>query len=181
MTNPNHRRVGNRLERVAKAIFSASSRQSVPRLLVVSLAVTVVLFVLDLRTSADIAVPFLYVLPVACVIFWTSPHQFIPVIVAAIISTVLNILGFFWSEHIINTEITTVNRLIATCVTWGIVILSMLRKGDEKDNTPALERERLNRETLDSSHEAFEKEDADGSNRHIFILGDVAWRRDQPM
>lgn len=133
MPNPNQRRVGNRLERVAKAIFSASSRQSVPRLLVVSLAVTVGLFVLDLRTSADIAVPFLYVLPVACVIFWTSPHQFIPVIVAAIISTVLNILGYFWSEHIINTEITTVNRLIATCVTWGIVILSMLRKGDEKD------------------------------------------------
>jgi hypothetical protein len=30
-----------------------------------------------------------------------------------------------------------VNRLIAACVTWGSVILAMLRKCDEKDNLTA--------------------------------------------
>jgi hypothetical protein len=136
MPNPNQRRVGNRLERVAKAIFSASTRRSVSRLLVVALALTVGLFLLDLRTPAEVAVSFLYVLPLMSVIFWTSPHQFFPVMVAALIATALNALGHFWSQPSHNTEVSAINRLIAACVIWGTVVLSMLRKGDEKDNTP---------------------------------------------
>jgi hypothetical protein len=127
------RRVGYALEEVAKAIFNASTRQSVPRLLVLNLTLTVGFFLLDLRTSADVTVPFLYLMPMLCIILWTSPHQLAPVVIAGLVSTALNALGYFWSKHISNTEISALNRLLVACVTWGAVILAMLRKGDEKD------------------------------------------------
>jgi hypothetical protein len=138
MMNRNRRRVGNTLEAVAKAIFNASTRRSVARLLVLTLALTVGFFLLDLRTSADVIVPFLYLLPMLCVILWTSPHQFLPVIVAALVSTALNALGYVWSKHVGNIEISALNRLLAACVTWGTVVLALLQKGDEKDNTRPL-------------------------------------------
>jgi FtsH-binding integral membrane protein len=134
MPNPNLKGLRNITETMGKAIFNAATRRSHPRLLVVTLALTVGVFWLDLRTPAYYAVPFLYVLPLQCVIFWTAPYQFSPVIVAALLSTILNALGYFWSTDISRPDISAVNRLIAACVTWGTVILSMVRKCDEKDN-----------------------------------------------
>ena len=99
----------------------------------VTLVLTAGVFWVDLHTPADFAIPFLYVLPLQCIIFWTAPHQFFPVIVAALFATIFNALGYFWSTDIGKPEISAVNRLIAACVTWGTVILAMLRKGDEQD------------------------------------------------
>jgi hypothetical protein len=137
MPNPNRKGVPHFIENMAKAIFNVSTRKSVPRLLTVTIALTVGLFWLDIRTPADLTVAFLYILPVLCVIFWTPPHQFFPVIVAAILASILNGVGYFWSTDIRNPEMSAVNRLIAACVTWGSVILAMLRKCDEKDNLTA--------------------------------------------
>jgi hypothetical protein len=132
---PNHNRKGlrNIIETMGQAIFNAATQRSLPRLLFVTLALTVGVFWLDLRTPADYAVPFLYVVPLQCVIFWTAPYQLFPVIVAGLLSTILNALGYFWSTDIGRPDIAGVNRLIAACVTWGAVILSMVRKCDEKD------------------------------------------------
>lgn len=134
MTDPHPKRFPNLIENVTKRIFSAATRQSLPRLLIVTLALTVGVFCLDLRTHGYYAVPFLYILPLQCVIFWTAPYQFFPVIVAALLSTILNAMGYFWSTDVSKPDISTVDRLIAACVTWGTVILAMVRKCDEKDN-----------------------------------------------
>ncbi len=98
--------------------------------LLVSAALAAGIFLLDLSTPLGVAGEALYVLPVL-VMMWMPRRQFVLVVAAA--STVLCILGFFYSPPGGIVWMAVTNRVLSLVAIWGTTFLALLLKRAAQD------------------------------------------------
>ena len=94
-----------------------------------------IIFLLDAATPIGVAVPVLYVVPVVWFGVWSPPSAILPVGIIGALSTVLGLLGFFISAAGEGTEFDIMNRILALCAVWFVVLSILLRKGVEQDRS----------------------------------------------
>jgi hypothetical protein len=94
-----------------------------------------IIFLLDAMTPIGVAVPVLYVVPVVWFGVWSPPSAILPVGMIGALSTVLGLLGFFISAAGEATEFDIMNRILALCAVWFVVLSILLRKGVEQDRS----------------------------------------------
>ena len=87
------------------------------------LPIAVVIFLLDRLTPAGIAVPVLYVLPVLMASLTMSLEWSL---LSAVVATALTYVGYYLSPPGANLDDATINRLIASVLIWGCVLLGWL-------------------------------------------------------
>ena len=112
---------------------SHSAHQKVLHLVVALLLL--IIFILDATTPIGVAVPVLYVVPVVWFGVWSPPNAILPVGIIGALSTLLGLLGFFISSGGEVTEFDVMNRILALCAVWFVVLSILLRKGVEQDRT----------------------------------------------
>jgi hypothetical protein len=100
--------------------------------LVVALLLLII-FMLDATTPVGVAVPVLYVVPVVWFGVWSPPNAILPVGIIGALGTLLGLLGFFISAAGEATEFDVINRILALCAVWFVVLSILLRKGVEQD------------------------------------------------
>ena len=94
-----------------------------------------IIFILDATTPIGVAVPVMYVVPVVWFGVWSPPNAILPVGIIGALSTLLGLLGFFVSSGGDATEFDVMNRILALCAVWFVVLSILLRKGVEQDRT----------------------------------------------
>jgi len=94
-----------------------------------------IIFLLDVTTPIGVAVPVLYVVPIVWFGVWSPPSAILPVGIIGAVSTVLGLLGFFIYAAGDGTEFDVMNRILALCAVWFVVLSILLRKGVEQDRS----------------------------------------------
>jgi hypothetical protein len=104
---------------------------SVPYIVATSILILTI-FAVDVVVPLGIGVSFLYVVPLAFLAIYSTPGQSSPVIVVAIVSALLTVLGFFLSAPgPIWYDIA--NRVLALTVIGITATLSLVRKRTEEE------------------------------------------------
>ena len=98
--------------------------------LLVSAALAAGIFVLDLSTPRGVAEEALYVVPVL-VTMWTPRRQFI--VITAIASTSLCVLGFVYSPPGGILWMALANRMFSIIAIWGTAFLALLLKREAQN------------------------------------------------
>ena len=110
-----------------------SGHQNVLHLVVALLLL--IIFALDMTTPVGVAVPVMYVVPVVGFGVWSPPNAILPVGIVGALSTALGLLGFSISAAGEATEFDVMNRILALCAVWFVVLSILLRKGIEQDRS----------------------------------------------
>src|SRR5919107_1347907 len=93
---------------------------------------TLVIFAADTLVPLGLAVPMLYVMPLAYLVLWSRPEQSTPVILLAAATTALTLVGYVVSPPGLLWE-GRANRAVSLLVIVFITGLSILRKQTEED------------------------------------------------
>lgn len=93
---------------------------------------TLVIFAADALLPLGLAVPALYVIPLAYLALWSRPEQATPVLLLAGASSALTLVGYFVSPPGLLWE-GRANRALAILVIVFMTVLSILRKQTEED------------------------------------------------
>jgi hypothetical protein len=101
-------------------------------LLLITCFLMFLVFAFDALLPLGIAVPILYVAPLACLTLWSSSKDSHVVITAACICTGLIVTGFFLSPPRLRS-LSIVNYAMTLGVMWVMTVLSVLRKKVERE------------------------------------------------
>ena len=94
--------------------------------------ITLVIFAADTVLPLGLAVPMLYVMPLAYLTLWSRPEQSTPVILLAGATTALTLVGYFVSPPGLVWQ-GRANRAVSILVIVFMATLSILRKQTEED------------------------------------------------
>src|SRR5689334_649153 len=106
-----------------------NQKQADHTLIGVIAALLVCVFVLDVLTPLGIAIWALYVVPLGLTI-WSSIRSLLPI--TAIVSSVLVLLGYFYSPPGAPFEYVVINRLLGIVMLW-VVVFFLWSKRDESE------------------------------------------------